>query len=171
MTHIRKPRDEEVETIRTIINAAAEAYRGVIPEDRWHDPYMSADDLKREMDAGVTFMVYETAGDVAGVMGIQHVGDVDLIRHAYVLPDHQRSGIGQVLLQHFREQSLRPMLIGTWADAHWAIRFYQKEGFHIVPKDRAGELLRTYWNIPDRQVETSVVLARPQIDPDPSAGG
>jgi GNAT superfamily N-acetyltransferase len=147
-----------------IINAAAEAYRGVIPADRWREPYMPAADLGREIAAGVEFIGYEDSGGVTGIMGIQPVRDVHLIRHAYVLPQHQGKGIGGALLRHFRSRQQGPMLIGTWADADWAIRFYQSHGFRLVSRARVPDLLRTYWNIPERQVETSVVLASPPID-------
>jgi GNAT superfamily N-acetyltransferase len=160
---IRPCRDDERPQILAIVNAAAEAYRGVIPADRWHEPYMAADELDREIAAGVAFWAYEEDGELAGVMGIQAVGDVELIRHAYVRPGRQRSGIGGALLQHLRAQAVRPMLVGTWAAAVWAIRFYERHGFVRVSPERTTELLRTYWDIPERQVETSVVLADPGL--------
>ena len=159
MDYLRECRSEDFDTVVAIINAAAEAYRGVIPPDRWHDPYMPAEELRREIAAGVCFTGHEEAGSLVGVMGVQPVRDVHLIRHAYVLPSHQGQGIGSALLRHCRERTEGPILIGTWAAAHWAIRFYQREGFRLVPGERAGELLSTYWNIPERQVHTSVVLA------------
>ena len=156
---IRRCRDDERETVLAIVNAAAEAYRGVIPADRWHEPYMPAADLDREIEAGVVFWGYEDDGELVGVMGIQDVGDVDLIRHAYVLPDHQRRGIGAALLARLTSSSSRPILVGTWADAEWAVDFYRRRGFELVSRERSAELLRKYWSIPDRQIETSVVLA------------
>jgi GNAT superfamily N-acetyltransferase len=155
---IRRCRDDEREAILAIVNAAAEAYRGVIPSDRWHEPYMPATELDRELGAGVVFWGYEDDGELVGVMGIQDVGDVDLIRHAYVLPAQQRRGIGAALLGRLTGPGGRRMLVGTWAAAEWAIAFYRRHGFEPVPPERAAELLRTYWSIPERQIETSVVL-------------
>ena len=142
--------------IYQIINAAAHVYKGVIPDDRYHEPYMPEEELLREMQS-MTFFGWEEAGKLIGVMGFQPVKDVTLIRHSYVLPGYQQKGIGTKLLKHMRQiiktGSLR---VGTWADASWAIKFYQKRGFRLMPdKD---ELLHKYWNIPQRQVETSVVL-------------
>ena len=161
MSGIRPCRDDERAAILAIVNAAAEAYRGVIPDDRWHEPYMDARELDHEIADGVVFWGYETDGELVGVMGIQPVGDVDLIRHAYVLPGRQRGGVGAALLLHLRSLSARPMLVGTWASAECAIRFYERNGFELVSPERKTALLGTYWNIPDRQVETSVVLASP----------
>jgi GNAT superfamily N-acetyltransferase len=161
MSTIRLCRDDERVAILAIVNAAARAYRGVIPGDRWHDPYMPHHELDREIAAGVRFWGLEQDGVLAGVMGLQPVRDVDLIRHAYVLPASQRRGIGGALLAHLRALSSRPMLIGTWAAADWAVRFYQRYGFVLVSPARKTELLKTYWNIPERQIETSVVLAHP----------
>ena len=163
MTNIRLCRDDEQATILAIVNAAAEAYRGVIPDDCWHEPYMPARELESEIAAGVEFWGYEADNALAGIMGIQPVRDVDLIRHAYVLPAHQRHGIGAALLQYLRQRSTRPMLIGTWAGAEWAIRFYRRRGFELVPPERKTALLKTYWTVPDRQIETSVVLANPPL--------
>jgi GNAT superfamily N-acetyltransferase len=160
MHTIRRCRDDERSTILAIVNAAAEAYRDVIPADRWHEPYMSDTQLERDVAAGVEFWGYELEGALIGVMGIQAVRDVDLIRHAYVRPGSQRLGVGAALIAHLRSLSARRMFVGTWADAAWAIRFYQREGFALVPAPRAAELLRTYWNIPERQIDTSVVLER-----------
>jgi GNAT superfamily N-acetyltransferase len=160
---IRPCRVEEHTTILRIINAAAEVYRGVIPLDCWHEPYMPRDELAKEIAAGVAFWVYETDHRVVGVMGIQPVRNVDLIRHAYVLPEAQRGGIGAALLSHLRDRSARRMLIGTWAAADWAIRFYRKHGFALVSAEQKTCLLKAYWTVPDRQIETSVVLANPAI--------
>jgi GNAT superfamily N-acetyltransferase len=150
--------------ILAIVNAAAERYRSAIPADCWHEPYMPTDQLERDIAAGVTFWGYEDDFDVLlGVMGVQQIRDVDLIRHAYVRPDQQGRGVGGVLLRHLEDLSRRQILIGTWADAAWAIRFYQNHGYTLVPNVETGELLRTYWTISPRQVETSVVLAKPPI--------
>jgi GNAT superfamily N-acetyltransferase len=159
MARIRRCRDDERTAILAIVNAAAEAYRGVIPADRWHEPYMDAGELDAEIAAGVVFWGYESDGALAGVMGIQSVDDVELIRHAYVLPELQGRGVGRELLEHLRAEAARPMLVGTWADAEWAIRFYRRNGFEPLSRERSAELLRTYWTIPERQIETSVVLA------------
>lgn len=156
---IRSCRPGERDAILAIVNAAAEAYRGVIPPDRWHDPYMSREELTAEIGAGVAFWGYEADGTLAGVMGIQAVGEVALIRHAYVLPARQGSGIGTALLRHLRGLADRPMLVGTWAAAEWAIRFYERNGFALVSDSEKRELLTRYWTIPERQIETSVVLA------------
>jgi GNAT superfamily N-acetyltransferase len=161
MSSIRLCRDDEQADILTIVNAAAEAYRGVIPPDRWHDPYMGPDELAGEIAAGVVFWGYADDGDLIGVMGTQAVSDVDLIRHAYVLPGRQGQGIGGALLAHLRGLSARRMLVGTWADAGWAIGFYARHGFEQVTPERKAALLKTYWTIPERQIETSVVLADP----------
>ena len=147
-----------------IINAAAEAYRGVIPPDCWHEPYMPWNELDREINAGVGFWGYEENGNLLGVMGIQWVRDVDLIRHAYVLPGRQRRGIGGALLTHLRRSSRRRILIGTWEAAYWAIRFYAGHGFALVSPTDKMALLKTYWDVPDRQMEVSVVLASPPTD-------
>ena len=160
MNTIRLSRPDERARILAIITAAAEAYRGVIPDDCWHDPYMSLEELEREMAAGVVFWGHESNGELTGIMGIQHVLDVDLIRHAYVLPALQGSGIGSRLLAHLAQVATRPVLVGTWAAADWAIRFYQRHGFELVPEALKVTLLKTYWTIPERQIETSVVLSR-----------
>jgi GNAT superfamily N-acetyltransferase len=159
MASIRLCRPDERAAIAGIINAAAEAYRGIIPADRWLDPYMPSDELDHEIAAGVTFWCHDEDGALTGVMGLQPVRDFDLIRHAYVLPARQRDGVGGKLLRHLRDTSTRPMLVGTWAAAEWAIRFYERHGFELVPPERKNVLLTTYWNIPERQIETSVVLA------------
>jgi GNAT superfamily N-acetyltransferase len=156
---IRLCRDDERDDILSIINAAAEAYRGVIPADRWHEPYMAGAELDRERAAGVVFWGYAERDGLAGVMGLQEVRDVNLIRHAYVLPAKQRDGIGGALLQHLQRTSTKPMLVGTWSAATWAIRFYERHGFALVSPQRKTALLKSYWNIPERQIETSVVLA------------
>jgi GNAT superfamily N-acetyltransferase len=159
----RPCRPDDAGTILEIVNAAAEAYRGVIPADRWHEPYMSAAELEGEIAAGVRFSACEVDDQVVGVMGIQAVRNVDLIRHAYVRPSWQGRGIGKALLDRLRETTRRPILIGTWAAATWAIRFYEGNGFKLVPAAAKALLLQTYWTIPERQVDTSVVLASPAL--------
>jgi GNAT superfamily N-acetyltransferase len=158
---LRRCSDHDRYALLTIINAAAEAYRGVIPEDCWHEPYMSRAELDTEICAGVEFWGYEAEDTLIGVMGIQPVRDVDLIRHAYVQPGMQGHGVGAGLIAHLRRLSTRRMLVGTWVDASWAIRFYQRNGFELVEPGHAATLLRTYWTITERQVETSVVLVDP----------
>jgi N-acetylglutamate synthase-like GNAT family acetyltransferase len=156
---IRKGDDADFHAILTIVNDAAHAYRGVIPPDRWHEPYMSPEELTREISGGVVFWVAEQEGRVLGVMGIQDKGDVALVRHAYVAPTTQRSGVGTRLLRHVEGLVDKPLLIGTWAAASWAIDFYRRNGFTVVGSEDKDRLLRTYWSIPVRQIETSVVLA------------
>ncbi len=156
---IRRSSDDEFEVIHSVINDAAEAYRGVIPEDRWRTPYMSREELRQEIDEGVVFWGYEEDGELVGVMGIQDVRDVTLIRHAYVRTSRRNRGIGGTLLALLRDRAARPTLVGTWAAADWAVGFYAKRGFRLVSPETKGRLLRTYWSIPERQVETSVVLA------------
>lgn len=164
MTSIRPCRDDDREAILAIINTAAEAYRGVIPADCWHEPYMPQDEFDRELAAGVVLWGCEEDGRLAGVMGLQSVGDVNLIRHAYVLPGRQRRGIGGALLKHLRQMSTRRILVGTWEAARWAISFYRLHGFELVAPARKTLLLKTYWNVPDRQIEVSVVLVSPPLD-------
>ena len=159
MIAIRRAAETDIEAILAVINEAARAYRGVIPADRWREPYMPADDLATEIANGVAFWVAEQDGRVAGVMGIQDKGDVALVRHAYVASTAQRSGVGTRLLRHVEGLTDKPILIGTWAAASWAIDFYVRNGFTVVPPADKDRLLRTYWSIPTRQVETSVVLA------------
>jgi len=156
---IRKLSNAESNLVLHVINNAAEAYRGVIPEDRWREPYMSARELREEIDSGVQFYGWTENGKVVGVMGIQSVMDTTLIRHAYVLSNQQRKGIGERLLDHLLYLALTPeILVGTWTAAWWAIRFYEKNGFVLVSREESDRLLRKYWNIPERQVETSIVL-------------
>ena len=156
---IRLCEASDLHAIYAIINDAAQAYKGVIPEDRWHDPYMSLEELEREIAQGVGFWGCEEGGELIGVIGLQHVQDVSLIRHAYVRTGRQRQGVSTRLLAHLRTLTAHPMLVGTWADAVWAIRFYQKHGFRLVCPEEKDRLLRKYWSIPERQVETSMVLA------------
>src|SRR5689334_6723964 len=164
MAVIRRCRDDERPAILAIVNAAAEAYRGVIPADRWHEPYMPADELDSEIAAGVEVSGYEDDdGELVGVMGIQRVRDMHLIRHAYVLPGRQGRGIGAELIKELVASREGPLLVGTWAAAEWAIGFYERHGFELVPPEVKDELLKTYWSIPERQIETSVVLTRPSF--------
>jgi GNAT superfamily N-acetyltransferase len=161
---IRSVGADEVAAALAIINAAAEAYRGVIPDDCWSEPYMSDDELRSEIAAGVAFAGCEIDGALAGVMGAQRVRNVTLIRHAYVSPAHQGQGVGSALLVHACERLQGPVLIGTWAAAAWAIRFYERHGFELVPTASATVLLSTYWTVSPRQIETSVVLTRPALN-------
>ncbi len=156
---IRKCKGSEFNKIYIIINEAAQAYKDIIPEDRWKEPYMPKDELQDEIEKGVVFWGLFEKEELVGVMGIQHIQDVTLIRHSYVQPAKQKRGIGGKLLTHLRKQTTRPVLVGTWFDAKWAIYFYQKHGFKLVTTDEKNRLLKKYWTIPERQIETSVVLA------------
>jgi N-acetylglutamate synthase-like GNAT family acetyltransferase len=156
---IRRSVEADVTAILAVVNDAAQAYRGVIPADRWHEPYMPMDELENEISDGVAFWVAEEEGRLLGVMGIQDKEAVALVRHAYVAPTLQRKGVGTRLLRHVEGLVDKPILIGTWADASWAIEFYRRNGFSVVPSNHKDRLLRTYWSIPARQIETSVVLA------------
>jgi len=155
---IRRCVEDDFEVIWQIINDGAQAYEGVIPQDRWKVPYMSRDELRHEMRDGVEFWGFEENGELNGVMGIQPVKDVTLIRHAYVRTQQQKAGVGARLLAHLRSLTSGPVLIGTWADASWAIRFYEKHGFRLVGPEEKDRLLKTYWTVPDEQIVTSVVL-------------
>ncbi|MEE8422173.1 MAG: GNAT family N-acetyltransferase [Dehalococcoidia bacterium] len=159
---IRRCDDDDFGPILAIINDAAQAYRGVIPGDRWHDPYMVENELRQELRDGVVFWGVEEDGRLAGVMGIQQTDERDgpvLIRHAYVRTAEQHQGIGGRLLAHLQAQTSAPLLVGTWADAQWAVRFYERRGFRTVTPEEKDRLLRRYWSVPERQIETSVVLA------------
>ena len=142
-----------------IINDAAIAYKGIIPGDRWHEPYMALEEVRQEIEAGVIFWGFEKAGDLLGVMGIQDKGDVALIRHAYVRTRSRKQGIGENLLLHLEGLTEKPILVGTWQAATWAISFYQKNGYRLVSETEKSRLLQKYWSIPERQIEISVVLA------------
>jgi len=160
MMRIREARKSDVPTMFGIINEAARAYRGVIPADCWHEPYMPQDELETEIAHGVDFWVAEENGRVLGVMGIQDRGEVSLVRHAYVRSNLQRKGVGTKLLRHVESLTSKPVLIGTWADASWAIDFYRRNGYSLVLGKDKDALLRKYWSISARQVETSVVLKK-----------
>jgi N-acetylglutamate synthase-like GNAT family acetyltransferase len=159
MAEIRRSRDADFEAMLAIVNDGAQAYRGVIPEDRWHEPYMTSDELAKEIAAAIVFWIAEEDGRMRGVMGMQDKGDVALVRHAYVATATQRSGVGTKLLRHVQGLTDKPILIGTWAAASWAIDFYRRNGFTVVSSSDKEMLLRKYWSIPARQMETSVVLA------------
>jgi N-acetylglutamate synthase-like GNAT family acetyltransferase len=156
---IRRCNDRDFELIWTIINDGAQAYKGRIPADRWTEPYMSRAKLQDEIDEGVVFWGYEEGGALVGVMGIQEVRDVTLVRHAYVRTSSQKRGIGGHLLSHLRKLARGPTLIGTWAAAVWAIHFYENHGFQMVSSQEKDRLLKRYWTIPEHQIDTSVVLA------------
>ena len=156
---IRECKESDLNTIFEIINDGAQAYKGVIPQDRWHEPYMSLAELRAQIAYGIVFWGLERDGQLLGVMGIQDKGDVTLIRHAYVLSRAQKRGIGEKLLQHLQNMTEKPILIGTWSAASWAVSFYQKNGYTLVSEEEKNRLLRRYWSIPERQVKTSLVLA------------
>lgn len=161
MPVIRRCPSAEIGAVLQVINAAAQAYRGVIPPDCWHEPYMGEAELRGELAAGVHMWGLEAEGRLVGVMGLQSVQDIDLIRHAYVLPAWQRHGVGATLITELRERSSRAMLVGTWAAATWAIGFYRRHGFELVRDEHKSLLLERYWSISPRQSEVSVVLANP----------
>ncbi len=157
---IRKCDESDIEAIFEIVNDAAAAYKGVIPDDRWHEPYMPVEDIRQAIKDGVVFWGFEQEGRLVGVMGIQDKKDVALIRHAYVYSRLRRQGIGAKLLRHLEDLTDTPILVGTWKAAAWAISFYRKNGYSLVSDEEKDRLLRRYWSIPERQVETSVVLAK-----------
>ena len=147
------------QAILAVVNDAANAYNGKIPEDRWKKPYMPEEELKDEIQSGVQFHGYIENGTLIAVMGIQPIGNVTLIRHADTLTSHQRRGVGEKLLNHLLTLSLTDrILVGTWESALWAIKFYEKHGFKLLSREETNSLLKKYWRIPERQVETSVVL-------------
>ncbi len=156
---LKSDEKKDFNTIYEIISDASIAYKGIIPEDRWKEPYMSKNELKIQINEGVEFWNYEENNEILGVMGIQFKNDVTLIRHAYVRTKARQKGIGGKLLNHLIDMAKTPVLIGTWKDASWAIKFYQKHGFKLLLGEEKNKLLKTYWNIPQRQVETSIVLA------------
>ncbi len=159
-TTIRPCLAADLPSMFAIINDAAQAYKGIIPADRWHDPYMPMDELRGQLADGIQFSGCESRGTLLGVMGIQDKGEVTLIRHAYVATAQRRKGIGEKLLKHLEASSAKPILIGTWQAATWAIGFYEKNGYRVLPRAETERLLRKYWSIPERQIETSVVLAK-----------
>ena len=152
-------RCEDLEAMLEVINDAALAYRGVIAADRWKEPYMPLEELRAEIAAGVAFWGWRGAGRLEGVMGLQHVADVALIRHAYTRTAAQGRGIGSALLEALKRQTQRRLLVGTWKAAGWAIAFYERRGFALVGDEEKSRLLKRYWSIPERQIEESVVLA------------
>ncbi|HXZ93840.1 MAG TPA: GNAT family N-acetyltransferase [Burkholderiales bacterium] len=159
MNRLRACGPADLDAILAVVNDAAQAYQGVIPADRWHEPYMDRAELEAEIAAGVRFWGWEEGGELAGVMGLQDRGEVDLIRHAYVRTRDRRRGIGAGLLAHVERLSAKPILIGTWAAARWAIDFYEKHGYRVLAREDTERLLRRYWSVPERQIATSVVLA------------
>jgi GNAT superfamily N-acetyltransferase len=156
---IRECSGADLSVMCEIINDAAQAYRGIIPADRWHEPYMPMEELKSEIAAGVRFWGCESDGELLGVMGMQDKGEVDLIRHAYVKTAKRKQGIGSELLRHIEKSVRKPILLGTWRDATWAVAFYEKNGYRRLSRQETERLLRKFWSIPERQIETSVVLA------------
>lgn len=156
---IRKCTESDFMTMLETINDAAQAYKGVIPDDCWNEPYMPSEELRCEIEDGVVFWGLEQDGQLLGVMGIQDKGDLTLIRHAYIRRQAQKLGIGTRLLQHLENITEKPILIGTWATASWAISFYEKNGYTAVSVEEKNRLLAKYWSVPERQIETSVVLA------------
>jgi GNAT superfamily N-acetyltransferase len=156
---IRICTESDLKTIFDIINDAAVAYKGIIPDDRWHEPYMPEEEVWHEIEDGVIFWGFEKDGDLLGVMGIQDKGDVALIRHAYVRTRSRQQGIGKKLLLHLERLTEKPILVGTWKAASWAVSFYEKNGYLLVSEQEKNQLLQKYWSIPERQIETSVVLA------------
>lgn len=161
---IRTCSETDIGTMLEIINEAANAYHGKIPEDCWHEPYMPESELRSEIANGVQFIGCEIDGVLAGVMGIQLVGNVELIRHAYVSGAYQGSGVGTALIEHLCATASLQILVGTWSAASWAIGFYERNGFAMITGENKDRLLRTYWSISDRQAETSVVLAKPALN-------
>ena len=156
---IRQCAPADFEEIYEIVNDAAQAYNGIIPADCWKEPYMPREELRHEIQEGVVFWGYTEKGQLEGVMGLQPVQDVTLIRHAYVRTAVRNQGIGGNLLSFLRTKTNRPLLVGTWADADWAVRFYEKHGFRLVSPEEKNRLLKKYWSVPERQIQTSVVLA------------
>ena len=160
---LRKCAASDFEVILNIINDAAQAYKGVIAGDCWHEPYMSREELRHEIEDRVCFWGFEDEEALIGVMGIQDKGDVTLIRHSYVRSNRRNRGIGTRLLRFLESKTEKSILIGTWAEATWAIAFYKNNGYDLLPEEEKNRLLRKYWTIPERQVATSVVLAKKRI--------
>ncbi len=159
--------ETELTMVNDIINESAQAYKGIIPADRWHEPYMSIDEMNAEIASGVCFYGHSSNGSLTGVMGIQNVKDVTLIRHAYVLTKFQGQGIGRRMLEYMRNLTTQPILIGAWRSAAWAVQFYQRNGFHLVDEDEKIRSLKIYWTVPERQIQESIVLTshpgRPKV--------
>lgn len=160
---IRKCTPDDTAMILEIINDAASVYNGVIPDDCWHSPYMSEPDLRFAIEIGVVFYGFENHSGLIGIMGIQEKKDVTLIRHAYVRTIHRNSGIGSQLLAYLKTIAKHAILIGTWTAADWAIRFYEKNGFELVSREETERLLKKYWEVSERQIETSVVLRQKEL--------
>ena len=155
---IARSTESEWPLVNEIINESARAYQGVIPADRWHEPYMTMSEMTAEIASGVCFYGYHLDGALVGVMGVQEVKDVTLIRHAYVLTKWRGQGIGRRMLDHIKQQTTRPLLIGAWKAATWAVEFYRRNGFRLVDDEEKDRLLRIYWTVPERQIQESVVL-------------
>lgn len=168
---IRPCEETDLENMFLIVNDAAVAYRGVIPEDCWHEPYMTMEELAHEIRDGVMFWAWEEDGELQGVMGIQDRGPITLIRHAYVRTERRNSGIGTKLLRRLEQMTEKPILIGTWLAATWAIRFYKKNGYHALSRAETDALLRQYWRISERQIVTSIVLADAKWAPEQGKAG
>ena len=167
---IREATAEDFEEIFNIINDAAIAYKDVIPPDQWHEPYMTREELQSQIEEGVRFSCYVENNEILGVMGIQDKSDVALIRHAYVRTKQRKKGIGTLLLQELIKDAKKPILIGTWKAADWAIRFYEKHDFRLMEEEEKNSILKKYWTIPDRQVEASVVLVDRKYRKSPGSG-
>ena len=163
---IRRCQSSDEPGVCAVINDAASAYKGVIPPDRWHEPYMPLEDLRAEIRRGIEFWGYEENGQLVGVMGLQRVKGATLIRHAYVKTEMQNRGIGGKLMRHLLKRANGKALVGTWKAASWAIRFYEKYGFQLVGEAEKNQLLAAYWQIPRRQIETSVVLVSQRLCPE-----
>jgi GNAT superfamily N-acetyltransferase len=166
---LRKCIETDFDAIYDIINDAAQAYRGVIPSDLWHEPYMNREELRHEIDDGVVFWGYEAGKQLLGIMGMQDKGEVILIRHAYIRTRMRRQAIGTLLLRHLQAMTKKRILIGTWASASWAVSFYMRNGYRLVTGGKKNRLLMKYWSIPERQEEMSVVLTNDKTDAQPAA--
>ena len=152
---------KNISNILYVINDASLKYKGIIPNDCWHEPYMTKQKLISEFANGVRIFGYNKDNNLVGVMGIQELKDVTLIRHAYILTQYQGLGIGKSLLQHlFKIKTSSCLLVGTWRDATWAIQFYEKFGFVLHTKKQTAQLLKKYWDLPSKQIENSVVLKK-----------
>ena len=158
---IKEYKKKDINKILNIINDASLKYKGVIPNNCWHEPYMSEDELIDEISDGVHMFGYHNNKKLISVIGIQEVKDATLIRHAYTLTSYQGKGIGSALLEYLLKKNQKSrLLVGTWRKAEWAIQFYKKFGFIIHSKDQSTILLKKYWKIPAKQIDNSVVLER-----------